>query len=260
MIGATNMNKYEIRQLDFYRNGLKIDGQLFVPELPCCPLLIISHGFGGNRNHGVVYAKALAENGIAVYIFDFIGGGDDIKSDGKMSEMSVLTEAADLNIVIDGLKKLEMFDSNNIFLSGRSQGGYVSTYVASQRDDIQAMALFYPAYVIQDDVLKRTDNGTCFVPTSTFWDHTVSDLYDRDALSIDIFASMRKYDGKVLIIHGTADDIVPISYSYKALETFPHCELVSIEKAGHGFEGEDEKKALQLILQFIKDNTGYVAD
>ena len=35
------------------------------------------------------------------YVFDFNGGGLGSRSDGKMTEMSVLTEAADLEVVLD---------------------------------------------------------------------------------------------------------------------------------------------------------------
>ena len=99
------------------------------------------------------------------------------------------------------LKENLQIDKENIFLLGRSQGGYVSTLVASERNkEIKGMILLYPAYVIQDDVMERTDNGKHFEPLSSFLNHTVSDIYDRDAFAIDIYARMRKYSGNVLII------------------------------------------------------------
>ena len=246
---------YEIIQKDFYRDGKRIDGQLYLPNLPWCPLVIICHGFGGSRRRGIPYAQGFAENGIAAYIFEFIGGGEDIRSDGKMTEMSVLTEARDLEIILDGLKKLPEIDRNNIFLMGRSQGGYVATLVGAERkDEIKGLLLHYPAYVIQDDVIERTGNGERFEPLSSFLGHTVSDIYDRDAYSVDIYARMRRFTGTVLILHGSDDQTVPISYSYEAVETFPHADLVTIEGAGHGFENNDDLKARELSLNFIKEN------
>lgn len=245
---------YEITQQDFFRDGKRIAGELYLPDLPFSPLVIISHGFGGNGDHSKPYAQFFAENDIAAYVFDFIGGGEDIKSDGKMTEMSVLTEERDLGIVLDGLKENSRIDKENIFLLGRSQGGYVSSLVASERnEEIKGMVLLYPAYVIQDDVIERTNNGKHFEPLSTFLGHTVSEIYDRDAFSIDIYARMKKYTGEVLIIHGTDDQTVPIAYSCEAIETFPHARMETIEGAGHGLVGKDSDKAMRLSLDFIKN-------
>ena len=80
--------KYEVKELNFYRDEKKIAGRLYLPDLPFNPLVIICHGFGGNSVHSRIYAENFAKKGIATYIFDFIGGGEDIESDGKMTEMS----------------------------------------------------------------------------------------------------------------------------------------------------------------------------
>ena len=248
-------HNYQITEQDFFRDDKRIAGELYLPDLPFCPLVIISHGFGGSGDHSKPYAEYFAKNGIAAYVFDFIGGGEDIRSDGKMTEMSVLTEEKDLNIILDGLKENLQIDKENIFLLGRSQGGYVSTLVASERGkEIKGMILLYPAYVIQDDVMERTDNGKHFEPLSSFLNHTVSDIYDRDAFTVDIYARMRKYSGNVLIIHGADDQIVPIAYSCEAIETFPHARMEIIEGGGHGFLDKDNDKAMKLSLDFIKEN------
>ena len=65
---------------------------------------------------------------------------------------------------------------------------------------------------------------------------------------------MRKYAGNVLIIHGDEDQIAPISYSYEAIETFPHAKLEVIKGAGHGFEEDDEYRAIEMAAEFIKEN------
>lgn len=48
---------------------------------------------------------------------------------------------------------------------------------------------------------------------------------------------MKNYDGKVLIVHGTSDNVAPISYSRRAIETFKDARLKEIPGAGHGFRG-----------------------
>jgi L-ascorbate metabolism protein UlaG (beta-lactamase superfamily)/pimeloyl-ACP methyl ester carboxylesterase len=217
----------------------------------------MGHGFGANLSMMEGYAKSFAENGIAAYVFDFIGGGHDIKSDGKMTEMSVLTEAADMNTVLDGILALDIIDKNNIFAMGGSQGGFVATYIAGTRpEDIKGLIALYPAYVLQDDAGKRTGNGTEFFDTFSVMGNTISRLYDEDALSFDIYDIMKNFKGNALLIHGTADQIVPYSYSERAVDTLPSARLITIEGAGHGFGGKDDEYATRCAIDFVKEEAG----
>ena len=88
------------------------------------PLIILSHGFGGNHSFNQDYADYFTDRGFATYSFDFCGGGMGSKSSGTMLEMSVLTEASDLDAVIDFFRKDPRFSC--ILPWGASQGGFVS--------------------------------------------------------------------------------------------------------------------------------------
>ena len=250
--------KYKMQELEFLRDGKKIYGRIYLPEGDGpFPAAIMGHGFGANLSMMEGYAKSFAENGIAAYVFDFIGGGHDIKSDGKMTEMSVLTEAADMNTVLDGILALDIIDKNNIFAMGGSQGGFVATYIAGTRpEDIKGLIALYPAYVLQDDARKRTGNGTEFFDTFSVMGNTISRLYDEDALSFDIYDIMKNYKGNALLIHGTADQIVPYSYSERAVDTLPSARLITIEGAGHGFGGKDDEYATRCAIDFVKEEAG----
>ena len=250
--------KYKMQELGFIRDGKKIYGRIYLPEGDGpFPATIMGHGFGANLSMMEGYAKSFAENGIAAYVFDFIGGGHDIKSDGKMTEMSVLTEAADMNTVLDGILALDIIDKNNIFAMGGSQGGFVATYIAGTRpEDIKGLIALYPAYVLQDDARKRTGNGTEFFDTFSVMGNTISRLYDEDALSFDIYDIMKNFKGNALLIHGTADQIVPYSYSERAVDTLPSARLITIEGAGHGFGGKDDEYATRCAIDFVKEEAG----
>jgi pimeloyl-ACP methyl ester carboxylesterase len=56
-----------------------------------------------------------------------------------------------------------------------------------------------------------------------------------------------------MIIHGTADPLVPISYSEKAFSIFKDAQLIRIPDAGHGFYNDDEKKVAELSIEFVKE-------
>ena len=56
----------------------------------------------------------------------------------------------------------------------------------------------------------------------------------------------------MLLIHGTADNIVSISYSKRAAELYENVSLKEIRGASHGFEGADLEYVLGLIREFLE--------
>ena len=65
---------------------------------------------------------------------------------------------------------------------------------------------------------------------------------------------MKNYDGKVLIVHGTSDNVAPISYSRRAIETFKDARLKKIPGAGHGFRGAQQEEVAKTIIDFVKES------
>lgn len=256
-IEVEETNEYIKEDLTFNRGNLNIVGELYIPtnSYDIFPLIVLSHGFDQSMNDTRDNALRFTKAGYASFIFDYIGGGRNIKSDGKMTEMSVLTEAEDLNIVIDNLLEDTRIDNNHIFLLGQSQGGFVSTYVAATRNDITALIAFYPAYVLQDDALKQYSKLED-VPETYYSVQGVQigRIYWEDATSFDIYDVMKDYANPTLIIHGTSDNIVPLSYAERARDTMPNAELLVIQGAGHGFNGKDIDTAINASLELMKDN------
>ena len=245
---------FKVEEQNFQRKGMKISGALFIPDRASpVPLVILSHGFGGNRGGVKGYAESFAEHAIATYIFEFIGGGDHIKSDGKMTEMSVLTEAEDLIVILDNLKADARFKAEQIFLFGESQGGFVSTYVAAMRPaDVAGLVLLYPAFVLHDYVRRLTPDPERIPAEIKLLGKTVGRIYNKDVLSFDIYTLMPRYSGKTLIIHGTADSLVPLSYSERAVKTFPDAKLITLDGAGHVFYGNAMRKAADDAVEFVQ--------
>ena len=126
-----------VEEYGMERDGKKIYGKLYMPQNAVCPLplVILSHGLGSDHRIMEPYAQRFAESGFAAYVFDFIGGSESRLSDGSMLEMSVLTEAEDLNCILDAFLADSRFSKDGIFLFGGSQGGFVSAYAAGKRPD-----------------------------------------------------------------------------------------------------------------------------
>ena len=245
---------FKVEEQNFQRKDMKISGALFIPDRASpVPLVILSHGFGGNRGGVKGYAESFAERGIAAYIFEFIGGGNHIKSDGKMTEMSVLTEAEDLTVILDNLKADSRFKPEQIFLFGESQGGFVSTYIAALRPaDVAGLVLLYPAFVLHDYIRQRTPDPERIPDTMKLLGKTIGRIYNKDVLSFDIYTLMPRYSGKTLIIHGSADSLVPLSYSERAVKTFPDAKLIKLDGAKHVFYGDMMQKAAEDAVKFVQ--------
>ena len=242
--------KYNIIQKDIYRDSGKIYGEVYIPEADYFPMAIFSHGLGGVHEGSRDFAQALASNGIAVCIFDFMGGSYESKSDGKTTEMSVLTEAADLETVIDELKKDERI--TRVFLAGKSQGAFVSTIVASRRPkEIAGVIGLYPGYILAESIEEEMRKFEEIPETYELLWLKVGSRYIKDLLNTPIYEMMKEYDGDVLLIHGDKDEIVTTESVEKAANCFPNCELIVLKGAEHGFHGPERQQVIDIVLDFI---------
>ena len=243
----------------YFPNGDKqIYAVVYTPaeEKSQYPTVVISHGFAGSYTDNEKRAELLAQNGYCAVVFDFYGGNRASKSGGEMTEMSVLTEAEDLNAVMDGVRALEYVDKDQFFLLGCSQGGFVSSYVAASRpEDVKALILLFPAFALQDDCWSRHASIDEIPETEDVMYQTIGAIYSRDAMSFDIYDVIGGYKGDVLIQHGDKDDIVDPSYSERAAEVYEHAELQILHGAGHGFQSKPLKESNAKLLEFLAAHT-----
>lgn len=212
-------------------------------------------GFGGTYRVGVPYAQVLAEKGYAVYCFDFCGGSYSSQSDGSPLDMSLRTEQADLEAVIRMVQELDFIDADNLFLMGTSQGGAVSAVTAADHpDEIRGLILLYPAFIMAERANELFQSEEEIPDTYYFMWMEVGHEYFASLLGYDIYADIAGYDSDVLLLHGDADTIVPLSASERALEAFPSVSLEVLPGAGHGFSGEDESTAIRLIADYLQSH------
>ena len=221
------------------------------------PLIITSHELGGNadmpwwRN----YANHFANEGIAVYAFDFAGGGEKSRSDGLTTDMSVLTEVSDLEAVLSAVKNWPQIDVNKIVLVGGSQGGGVASIVASNNvDELDGLILMYPAFYLPDDLHTKfpdINNIPEVHRRNNIID--VGSRYITDMYDYDYYANMSAFDKPVLIVHGDSDKTAPLEYSEKAVSVYKNAELQVIKGAGHVFTTEEyQKEFLQYADEYLK--------
>ena len=238
------------------RDDLTIRGTEYRPAGENLPVAIVSHGFMAFQDTVRHYAKELARLGYCAYCFDFCGGSvAKGKSDGKTTEMSVLTEVKDLEAVI-AYTKSKPYTGNELLLVGCSQGGFVSALVAAKSPDlVQKLVLFYPALCIPDDARAGKMMFAKFDPKNipeqiNCGPMKLGHCYPSDVMNMDPIREIRQYYGPVLILHGTKDRIVHPDYSRRAQDAYKNAELHMIQNGGHGFSKKHDKIALAHLRVF----------
>lgn len=235
--------------------GQEIFGIAYIPDTEDekLPLVICAHGLGGSYQSNAAYAEQLASHGIAAYCFDFRGGGGS-RSDGDTTEMSVMTEVSDLEAVMEAAQGWDFVDENKIALLGTSQGGIVSAITAARHTDrVLGLVLMYPAFLVGDAVHEQFDSLDDVPDRFQFIWITAGRPYVEDMWDYDVYEEIGDYTGKVLLLHGSADSIVPIAYSDRAEKVYEDVDYHVIDGAGHGFYGDDFDQAVRYVFAYLQE-------
>jgi len=249
------------KRIKFYRDELMIFGVLHLPEGDGpFPVVILSPGMQSPYYTNEHYAEELARNGIAGLAFEFTGSNN--KSEGSFSEASILTHAADLNVVIDVIASLPEIDHSNLFLWGHSFGGLTSAFVATQRpDDIKALVLLEPSIHMPDIYREMFPEGSDISQNPNLSALQVSSKFVEDLISVDIFELMPSFENEVLIFKGTEyspqDEEEQLKFRAaleEGAETFPEAQLVTVEGADHMFLGIHGNSMIRQTIEFLQEN------
>ena len=254
--------EYETREIWCENNGNRIYGQAFIPKVEGVdrfPLVIHAHGMGSNHAAGAGYCKRYAERGFAGYTFDFPGGSKPKtanKSDGDPMQMSPVTEASDMQAILDTALTWDFVDPDRVFLEGGSQGGLVATMTGLDNPDkVRGMILHYPSLYmpqIYADWFGSPGNVPEEIVISD--DYSLGRKFALDLFDVDVISRLHEFDKNVLIIQGSEDTLVLADQIEEASHLFPHCEFRLIEGSGHGFKGEHFDLSVQYGLDYLFEN------
>lgn len=236
------------------KNGKSIYGVISNPSAKGKHgVAIISHGFNGTHHFGKDYFKTLNNLGYAVYTFDFPCGSVNSQSDNNTMEMSVTDEKEALKEIVAYFQKQKDTDSKKIVLIGESQGGLVSALAASElKKQVSNLVLIYPALCIPDNWNDRYPRVEDIPEVSEIWGVKLGKKFMMDIRPMKPFETIGNYKGRVLIVHGTDDKVVPLDYSKRAVETYQNATLKIIDKAGHGFNPRERVLSNKYVEEFLK--------
>lgn len=206
------------------------------------PLVIYFPGNAGNRGHRAIELDVLSRLGANACLVDYRGYGDN---PGKPTEEGL---ASDARRVWEEMTVRRGFQPSQIVLLGESLGGGVASRLASE--------LCIKGTPPGGLILRSTFPGLADVAAYHFpW------LPVRWLL-IDRFPSTErvvKVTCPILVIHGTADTIIPLSYGKQLFDAVPPVSsrgvaktLVELRGAGHNdilYSARDEY--LRVVAQFL---------
>ena len=223
-----------------------------------CPIIILCHGFGGERNNFLMcsLADSLAAHGIASIRFDFNGHGE---SEGSFEQMTVPNEIEDARRVYEWVRADGRF--SRIGIAGHSQGGVVTAMLAGElgRKALRGgVVLFAPAAVLRDDAIRGQVGGQAPFKGDPLdppayvevWGRRLGRDYVTTAFRLPIYETAAGYKGPACIIHGTGDRVVPYTYGLRFHQLWRGSEYHQLERFDHGL-GPDPVKAVSLALHFF---------
>jgi alpha-beta hydrolase superfamily lysophospholipase len=197
----TAPEEFNGQTIRFTTDGLQLSGTLHLPQVFRPPLVIGCHGLMSDSNSPKQLALARECNryGLAFFRFDHRGCG---ASEGVFTEVtSLASRCNDLKRAVEVLRRRDDVGRALGFF-GSSFGGAVCAAVAAQ---IAADALVTFAAPLHSDFM-RSAHPTAAGPR--FETHEL----DRRRLVFDI-RPILKHVKNVLIIHGDADELVPVAHA-----------------------------------------------
>ncbi len=248
---AYTMEEFKVENKEI-ENHL-ISGTLFKPSGEGKhPAIIFSHGYNGVGADFYDDSAFFARNGFVAYCYDFCGGSMRSQSKGRTVDMTLLTEKSDLLAVVDAISGLDFVDTDKIFLLGGSQGGLVTALAIEEiGEKIKAVALYFPAFCIPDNWRDQYPDRNSIPKMVNFWGMNLGRDFFLTAIDMDVTKLTGNYAGPVLIVHGSADDIVPLSYAEDAQKRYPNAKLEVLQGERHGFSPFGAETARNLVLNHI---------
>lgn len=216
-------------------------------------LVVLGHGVTGDKDRPLLIALAegLSAKGWPCLRISFSGNGD---SEGRFEESTITKEIDDLSAVLATVPQ-----EKRIAYIGHSMGAAVGVLTAVRRIDIQALVSL-AGMTYTSEFLER-EFGDVEPGKGCMWDEEgfpLSEAYVEDLKSIgDTLDAASQINQPWLLIHGTADDVVPLKDSQAAFEA-ANCrkDLLEIPGAGHVFDDDSYPLIVEAVDSFLDRNFG----
>lgn len=193
--------------------------------------VVICHGFKGFARWGAwpALAEALNAKGLNAIAFDFSGSGvgadrESFTELGGFAANTYRRELEDLKAVIDHATA-RGWVSRNCGLFGHSRGGATAIFFAADSDRVRCLVTWAAIATIErwseEQIRDWNARGYTEVANSRTRqvmriDRTALDECKRESCAgLNVERAAERIRARWMIIHGTADDVVPVGDAHK---------------------------------------------
>jgi uncharacterized protein len=225
----------------------------FHPGLRGDVLVILGHGVTGNKDRPllVAIAEGLSDRGWPCLRISYSGNGE---SGGRFEDSNITKEIGDLSSVIDNVPP-----ETKVVYIGHSMGGAVGVLSAAQDPRI-VLLVTIAGLAHTADFVKR-EFGDVVPGEGCMWDepeHPLSQAYVDDLTSLgDTLTAAASVTQPWLLIHGTADDVVPFQDGLDAYEKANSVkQWLAVPGAGHSFDETTYPLLIDTINVWLTQHLG----
>ena len=208
-----------VKEIQFSSEEFQLKGYLHLPSTPSPAVIIGSHGLFSDKDSPkqIALAQRCIQQHMAYFRFDHRGCGDSKAPFDQVT--SLQARCADLMAAAKMLTSRSDL-GNQLGLFGSSMGGSVCLAVARKLSPLAVVT--WAAPLRSADLVSRTKHG----------DSSSSAPFEKQPFDVsDQIVGLQN----ILILHGDADDIVPLSH---ARQIYDH---VSYPKKLHVFAHSDHR-------------------
>ncbi len=254
------------KQIIIHTDSEQLSGVLHIPD--CSehekrPAILICHGFisskVGQHRLFVTLARKLCHAGYIVLRFDFSGCGE---SSGEYRNITSTQQIKETMKAIDFLEKQPDIDISHIILLGHSLGGAIAASVAALDRRIHQLILLSPVANAHSDIVEIVGQERfqeCLEEgVVNFEGFELGEALFLSLRQLQPLAEIHKFQGNVLLIHGSEDIETPLEnvYQYQsvlAVRAACQCRLQIIAGADHTYNSPLwENELQQIIIEWLR--------
>ncbi len=214
-------------------------------EVPSAPTILHVHGNAGNVESHVGFTEHLPAAGFNLFIFDYRGYGQSAGTPRRRGPLIADTHAA-----LDALLTRDDLDPARLGLYGQSLGGSIALNVMADRPELR-VAVIESAFASWRLMAANAVGGD---PPNPLARALAAILIKDDRRPDEAIARVGR---PILILHGTADSIIPVSHGRRLAEASGgHAELIELPGGDHNSLRSTHPEADDLMIDFFRRHLG----
>lgn len=245
-VGVTEYQDVSFSSTD----GITLQGWYVPPDNGAVVILV--HGFGGNRSGLLDDARILVKSGYGVMLFDLRNSGE---SEGETTTFGLL-EANDVQRAVDFVLAQPGVDADQIGLLGHSMGGATVILAAAQDQRVSAVVAQSTYTSLEDNVGDTLRQLTGlpplpFAPLVIFFAEREAGLDITEVRPVADIAAISP--SAVLIVHGEEDELIPVANAYELYEAAEAPKEIYVIPGGkhYGLPKSEPEEYIERVVGFL---------